>query len=196
MENIQLLMKEIRDYVNSKSLVDIYRRDNEMNKWDQLCIAMDIVDDTTLGVKEFATNGLGESDEQKYLRLYGVLQCIYTQQDALNLLAISFGLKLNFKRYPNSIMIREFRNETIGHPTNTTRGKITKRSYFSRISLGWTEINVVSYLNKDGLREMVIEKYKLNEMIFKYVEELEEILNHVRSKQVEWYKNKIKQVRR
>jgi hypothetical protein len=191
LENIQLLMEKIRDYVNSKSFVNIYRRDNEMNKWDELCIAMDIVDDTTLGIKEFVNNGLGESVEQKYLRLYGVLQCIYTQQDALNLLSESFGLKLNLRKYPHSIMIREFRNETIGHPTNTLRGKIIKRSYFSRISLGWTEINVVSYLNTDGLRETVIKKYKLIALIYKYIEEVERILNDVRSKQVEWYKNKM-----
>jgi len=190
LESIQILMKEIRDYVNKNHFVDMYRRNKEMNKWDELCIAMDIMDDTTLGIKEFVKNGLGETDEKKYLRLYGVLQCIYTQQDALNLLAESFELKLNYKEYPNSTLIREFRNETIGHPTNTKRGTTTKRSYFSRVSLGWTEIDVVSYLNKNGSRERVIEKYNLNGMVFKYVEELEQILIKIRRKQEEWYQTK------
>ena len=55
-----------------------------LKKCNKLCSALDIIEDTTLAIKSFqscewTTKAIG----MKYLLIYGLLQALFVQQDAL-----------------------------------------------------------------------------------------------------------------
>jgi hypothetical protein len=55
-----------------------------------------------------------------YLKIYGLLQALFVQQDAFkHLYESSFSSNFDFKNYPELINIRNIRNKTIGHPSNS-----------------------------------------------------------------------------
>jgi hypothetical protein len=62
------------------------------------------------------------------MNLYGVLQGLYVQQDALTHLSKAFGISINFdENYTGIARARELRNFSVGHPTK--KGRIKKRRH-------------------------------------------------------------------
>lgn len=59
---------------------------NHLDDWNILCTSMDNIGDTDLAIKHFIKVGIGQNDGEKYLRLYGLLQRVYLQQDAIRFL--------------------------------------------------------------------------------------------------------------
>ena len=51
--------------------------------WNLLCVAMDTLDDTCLALEDYEAAGLGTESREKYLRLYGMLQAVFLQQDCI-----------------------------------------------------------------------------------------------------------------
>lgn len=119
---------------------------NHRDDWNVLCASMDTVGDTTLAIQDFKENGIGQSAGEKYLRLYGLLQAIYLQQDAIEFLfkviKKNFDDKNKIKKWnddslKNWYMLRNYRNLSSGHPVeNKTfeRGR-TKRALISRVTI-------------------------------------------------------------
>jgi len=100
-------------------------------------VALDTAEDTMLALSFYVKRGIGRSDGEKYLRLYGFLQAIHLQQDALDRLTIVF---LRSKPMHSSDSgwshLRQLRNLTVGHPIEHTFSKMgVKRAFITRVSL-------------------------------------------------------------
>jgi len=103
--------------------------------WHQLCASMDVIEDTELAIDAFLSIE-NENDHGKlYLLTYGVLQCLYAQQDAVKNLCEALKIKLDFGKYQSIKQIREIRNESIGHPSKKKAGDVLSFHRIMRVSL-------------------------------------------------------------
>ena len=127
----------IRDFVNDRGLYDRHFA-AQQDEWHRLCVSMDALGDTVVALREFEKAGLGANDGEKYLRLYGVLQAVVLQQDAIQSLSeIFLGARLPPADDSGWQHLRELRNLSAGHPirnTSAARGTI-KRVFVSRPSI-------------------------------------------------------------
>lgn len=85
--------------------------------WNQLCTALDIIGDAESALTAYTDNDFPTQTGEKYLRIYGAMQGLFLQQDALRDLIKAIHPT---KEIPvNDVLrdIREARNASVGHPT-------------------------------------------------------------------------------
>ncbi len=127
--------QQIRDYVNGANLYDRHFKAH-LDEWNALCVAMDTLGDTCLALMYYEASGIGKEDSEKYLKLYGLLQAIFLQQDSIRQLNRVF---LGSDLHPDSDSawgkIRDVRNLTAGHPIENKHKVGTKRSFISRVTI-------------------------------------------------------------
>jgi len=136
-KNPDLLDKilELRDLFNSTI---VYKQTVWNNKnvgnWDKICSGLDNIEDTQLAISEYT-----RLEKFSRLALYGLLQSLVVQQDSLKSIEESLGIKVpNLKTsFPKLKEIRDIRNETTGHPTET---KLDKNSNFESGTVSYTTI--------------------------------------------------------
>jgi hypothetical protein len=126
MDSVEAAGQRIRDIVNSPRRRHALMQDRQ--RWLRLCSAMDAIGDTHMAVRAYLDEPIDDSESQgwSYLVVYGILQVLYVQQDAAT--TIASCLKLPLELPAELEVIRETRNDSIGHPTG--RG-----AFISRISL-------------------------------------------------------------
>lgn len=90
-------------------------------RWNMVCSALDVVGDTQAAISAYSSIHPSENFGRAYLVTYGLLQTLYLQQDAVR--HIFQALDLTFTAPEVLRHIRKVRNETIGHPTNISRGQ-------------------------------------------------------------------------
>ena len=197
MNNIQSLESKIRDYVNSHNLYKNKYYKDTPDKWNMLCVSMDTLGDTCQALLDFELKGIEGDFGEKYLRLYGFLQAIFIQQDAIRYLCKSFlqfslelkslyeKLRSSSSHLKNWDTIRKLRNLTAGHPIEMKRDKIVKRCFITRVSIsshGFTLLVYNANENKDEFKHI-----DLQEVYSGYKGEatsiLEEILNNLGSRE-------------
>jgi len=146
---VHALIGRIRDYVNEPRKQHQLLQDR--SQWNQLCTAMDVIEDTELAVSAYVDDSLGTDHGARYLATYGLLQAIFQQQDAINHLAEALGIPDQSQKHPALKIIRELRNDSVGHPTKRAGGKGRGPSFhaISRISLNHARFQMLSY---DGNR--------------------------------------------
>jgi len=133
MNTVYNTILKIRDKVNKLNLYK-KRFKNSSKDWNILCSAMDTVEDTCEACLEFEKKGLGKNNGEKYLRLYGLLQAIYVQQDSIEgLYRIFVKKQLDVRNYQNWRIIRNLRNMTVGHPVCYDYGK--ESIFLSRVTI-------------------------------------------------------------
>ena len=114
-----MLTTDIRDFINHS----INRNDiiKQSATWYQLCSCLDMIENTERALRIYLK--LKEPDQvgEYYLLVFGALQALVVQQDAVKHLCES--LKLPYPEDPRLKQIREVRNNSIGHPTKRGRGK-------------------------------------------------------------------------
>lgn len=117
----------LRDKLNEQGL-DHY----ENKKWNQLIAAMDNIEDAAVGLDCLLEHGVGGSTGEKYVRLFGALQLVYSQQDSFMFIhKVVTGEKdfltdtLHSWNY-----LRDLRNRVFGHPAGNggAVSRITIRS--------------------------------------------------------------------
>ena len=123
MNKIRDLEIKIRDFINH------YRNNHvlvqDLVKWNILCSSLDVVGDTELAIESY--KGLKTEDVGfNYLAVYGILQVLYVQQDAV--LHIFQSLDISPKLVDSAILtdvmhVRGIRNKATGHPTKHGKGK-------------------------------------------------------------------------
>src|SRR5690554_4083543 len=86
-------MEKIRDYSDSNVLKPELLKQHQ--DWDSLTGAMDVIEDTQLGIEEYQKMAWGKSDGRHYLMIYGVFQCLYVQQLALETMGKVFSLEID-----------------------------------------------------------------------------------------------------
>jgi len=99
-----------------------------------LCSCLDLIGDTELSVAAYNQTPEPEDSGGKYLLVYGILQTLFLQQDAVRNLCEA--LELDYKPDPKLTQIREIRHDSIGHPTKRGGGQGRTFNFISRISLG------------------------------------------------------------
>jgi hypothetical protein len=151
--------------------------------WNTLCSALDVIRDTELGLDAYS-KWEGVSDVgQRYLLIYGVLQALLTQQDAVKKVCKVFQYPISFP--PPVEKIRQIRSDSIGHPTSSKENKISKAHFIQHISLsrnGFTlltvssdskyhtqEVDISELMNEqrrvlDSMLQDLIEKLRSDEM--------------------------------
>jgi hypothetical protein len=125
MNTIVNVANSIRKYVNEpvirKSIL------NDRIKWKKACACLDVIDSTQVSIDSYFQFSKSTHDYSGdcNLMLYGLLQAYFVQQDAMdNLSNVLFNRSIDWKKdYYEMYLIRELRNDAIGHPTNRNNGK-------------------------------------------------------------------------
>jgi hypothetical protein len=90
-----------------------------------------------LALSHYEKVGIGSDIGEKYLRLYGFLEAVYLQQDAIKeLYTVFVGNFLEPATTSAWTQLRELRNLTAAHPVEKGRGKQPrKRTFITQVSL-------------------------------------------------------------
>ncbi|MGC2236664.1 MAG: hypothetical protein WA584_10915 [Pyrinomonadaceae bacterium] len=131
MRTVSELEQEIRDLINSPRKRTNLLKDKA--DWSKLCSSLDVIGDTEQAFDSYINIQEPNSFGEKYLILYGVLQALFIQQDAITHLSEALGLTYTVD--PLLTQIREIRNDSSGHPTKRGGGKGKKFNHISRISM-------------------------------------------------------------
>ncbi|KAF5433529.1 hypothetical protein C5S39_01515 [Candidatus Methanophagaceae archaeon] len=169
--------QEIRDFINEP------RKQFNLLKnpkfWNQLCSSLDVIGDSDLAIDAYINSEFGKDDGEKYLSLYGVLQALFLQQDAVTNLCESLGLKNNLIANPKLKEIRDIRNDSIGHPTK--RGNYKSYHFISRITIEKFGFQLISDYenNKTTIRDISVidlikeQRKDLSEILKKVINDLQ-----------------------
>ncbi len=131
MTTISELENEIRDIINTPR--KRYALLQNTAAWNVLCSCLDVIGDTELSCDAFLKQHGVKDNGEKYLLVYGALQALFIQQDAVTNLAEA----LNISYTPDPLLkhIREIRNDSVGHPTKRGGGAGEAFNFIARISL-------------------------------------------------------------
>lgn len=169
----------IRAYVNKDYHVGyLYDKQfkDQLDDWYTLTVALDTLGDSCSALIYFENEGIGTSTGEKYLRLYGVLQAIILQQDAINHLYRLFTEnKLTIEDTSAWAKIREVRNMATGHPIGK-KGKSEEgllRIFLSQRSITSTGFTLMICEEKTGKTrhqkidlKTLYEAYKLEALLY------------------------------
>lgn len=175
MDLVQQRDTRIRDLVNYpwklQSLLD-----NKAN-WNKLCASMDVIGDTQIAINSYFSLPSFKAENGGYLFLYGLLQAFFLQQDAINHLSEAlFDRSINWKaEYPDIYLVRELRNDSIGHPTK--RGKDESFHFIARYSVSKGHFRLMSHYSKTN--ETKFNDININELRVKQVNSVIKILDTV-----------------
>jgi hypothetical protein len=129
--SIAELERKIRKIINRG------RKQNELlgrvADWNRLCSALDLLGDTELALASYLNQSQIEDTGLCYLQIYGALQLLQTQQDAVAHICKALGIKAQSS--PKIPHIREIRSSSVAHPAAQKEDKITKSSFIVRSSL-------------------------------------------------------------
>ncbi len=175
MKQILQLSEKLRAYTykwNTELYEQLYK--NHPDEWNGICAAMDILDDTCLAIEDYESHGIGNSDSEKYLRLYGLLQGVFLQQDSIRYLHKAF-VGTSLAPTPDSAWaeIRDLRNLTVGHPIEKKNGQGITRCFISRVTIRsdgfqlivWNKERNVNEIKSVDLRSLH-ERYKSEAVTF------------------------------
>jgi len=121
--------REIRDSINEPRAE--YALLKNLGLWHQLCSCLDAIEDTELAIASYSAGEFAAGDGAHYLAVYGVLQALFLQQDAVSNMCESLKIAQGLDSYPRLREIREVRSASVGHPTKKDRPKSQPTSYHS-----------------------------------------------------------------
>jgi hypothetical protein len=160
MKRISSLAERIREHTY-KWNSDLYEHSykDHSDEWSALCVAMDTLDDTGIALEYFEGQGLGKDDGEKYLKLYGLLQGIFLQQDSIRQLHRELGgQELTPSPDTGWMKIRELRNVTVGHPINSNGNK---SCLISRVTIGKNGFQVIVWNKAKKANEIETTNFNL-----------------------------------
>jgi len=135
--------QKIRELINKNIMRCILLQSGVL--WDQLCSCLDVIGDTELAITAYLRREFGESTEGRYLAVYGLLQALFAQQDAVINLCESLSIPENISNYPQLKEVRKVRNDSIGHPTKRGTKKHPSYHYISRPTLTYDGFQHISF---------------------------------------------------
>jgi hypothetical protein len=110
---------------------------------------MDLIEDSQLAINAYP-GAKSDSEGALYLAVYGLLQALFLQQDAVAHLGSALGISIS--EDPELKSVREARNDIAGHPTKRRGKKNTFTTHtISRWSLSTDAIEVYSSDEKHPL---------------------------------------------
>jgi hypothetical protein len=125
------LGQKLRDRINrSRTQRQLLDRPAD---WNKLCSALDIVEDSDQALDAYLKQPETINPGLCYLLVYGALQVLQVQQDAVEQICRALGIPPT--RSHNLTHIREIRSSAIGHPTAQSEKKIKKSNFIVQTSL-------------------------------------------------------------
>src|SRR5574341_1663312 len=89
---------EIRDFINSPR--KHYGLFQNKPLFFQLASSLDVIQDTEQAIAAFSAKEFGDSKAAHYLAVYGLLQALFVQQDAVTHLCEALTINENADNYP------------------------------------------------------------------------------------------------
>jgi hypothetical protein len=167
---IENLLSQIYQYINTQR----YQSEllSNIDIWNQICSSLWVLEDSLFSINDYVKSEFPDSDGLKYIFLYGILQALFIQQDAVAHLAEAFEIDIG-GRSESLTQIREIRNAAIGHPTKRNHRKKKYFNYISRISMSkyFFTLQVASKDTPDDFKNINIE-----ELINSQLTEIKELL--------------------
>jgi hypothetical protein len=131
MNAISELEEQIREFINNPRKEYVLLQNT--TSWNMLCSCLDLIGDTELAIAAYHQT-LDPADEGgSYLLVYGILQTLFLQQDAVRNLCEA--LKIDYAPDPSLEEIREIRNDSAGHPSKRGGGAGKAFNFISRMTL-------------------------------------------------------------
>ncbi|MFH0734201.1 MAG: hypothetical protein V1773_07840 [bacterium] len=127
-ENIIEKIRDIIDLPGVKNKIML-----NIGDWYRLCACLDAIEDAQFAIKQYKNLSNFDAFNGGYLYVYGLLQALFLQQDAVNGLSqVLLDKKIDYKeqQYSKLYEIREIRNNSIGHPTSRSNN-----SYFGIVRM-------------------------------------------------------------
>lgn len=173
----------IRDLVNEPRIG--FKIRNDLQCWFKVCSAMDVVEDTCLAINAFPEFAQTMTDKGSlYLAVYGLLQSLFVQQNAVA--DLCEGLGIAHDRTDEVLRrVRNVRNDCVGHPTDRRDGS---SHGISQVTLCPTGFQMLSQTSEG---ETIFTDIDLNELI----EQQGSILSGVLAEVVAEIKRRDKKVR-
>ncbi len=148
MATMRELSRWIRDYGHNPR--HLTRLMSNRFIWHQLWTAMDIIDDVESALTAYVENEFPSDLGEKYLRVYGAMQGLFIQQDALLDLIKAIHPARAIRLNDVLKDIREARNASVGHPTNLNRKGVLSAHGIVQNSMRKDGFDLLSYPEKDG----------------------------------------------
>jgi len=171
---------EIRDFINNPRKQ--FRLLQDASAWNMLCSALDVIGDTQLAIDAYLENPSSDSHGKAYLTVYGILQVLLVQQDAVKCISKALSLKLKLPK--NLERIRTQRTDSVGHPMQSKEEGRYKSNFIVRSSLSESGFNLMTVYSDDtplsvqfiNIPQLIKEqrellKQKLREVVGKLKEE-------------------------
>ena len=150
MTDISTQLTRIRDVINVIKVTDELAK-NRRN-WLILTSSLDAVEDTELAIESYSKHfGTSMDFASGYLEVYGVLQAMYVQQDAVRNIFKAMNIPLD--RNDDLETIRLARNIAIGHPTESGKSSY----YITRLSMQWERFTLLKAGHKSSEENSRIE---------------------------------------
>lgn len=140
-KKIHQLASQVRNHINTHRYQSVLIE--ESNKWNQICSSLDVIDDTLVAIESYTNKEFPEDTGTQYIFVYGILQALFLQQDALRHLSEAF--EVEYEEHDLLKEIRETRNTAVGHPTKFRRKGENYYYHLSRISLNKNGFNLLQY---------------------------------------------------
>ncbi|NIT13642.1 MAG: hypothetical protein GTN99_05200 [Candidatus Dadabacteria bacterium] len=177
MDDVYDLLREIRDFINKPRIKEELFKNKPL--FYQLCSCMDMVADCQSAIDAFGKRGKKESPKgEVYLEIFGLLQSLFLQQDAVLNLAESLQFEVDLKEYPRLKEIREIRSDAAGHPTKRDRRDPPSWNFIIQHSMGYESFEVVRWHAPEGHTNIAV---KTKDIISDQREYIVEILQKTHS---------------
>lgn len=105
-----------------------------------------MIGDTELALHAYITDPFPPGDGASYLIVYGALQTLFLQQDAIFNLAAALAIPETLDKYARLGEIREIRNASIGHPTRKGGKTAPSFHFITRVTLSKDGFSLLSDL--------------------------------------------------
>lgn len=152
-KSIADLETEIRDFINHPRTQDTLLAD--FGSWNTLCSALDVIGDTELALDAYRNWKRLDEDGERYLLVYGVLQVMEVQQDAVEYICKSLGMA--YLRPKELTGIRIIRNDAIGHAMERKENGVYKANLIQRYDLSQNVFTLLTVFadRRDYIRRQV-----------------------------------------
>ncbi len=170
------LESAIRDEVNRPRLQ--YALISDSGYWEMICSALDVIGDTALATRWYRHQMQERAEPgELYVLLYGILQILFVQQDAVSNLADA--LKIDNEINAALKEIRDLRNRSVGHPTKIGPGEGRAFNFITRRSMYRSGFDLLT-ISRD--EEVVLTHVDVEKLIGQQEAELRKTLCRVLAK--------------
>jgi hypothetical protein len=145
---IESLISQINDLeeaVRQHTSIHRYQVDliKDSSTWNQICSSLDVIGDTVYAISSYEEADFPSDPGLQYIYIYGLLQSLFLQQDALRHLSEAFAISYNPSRV--LLNIRGIRNASTGHPTKQNQKGTRFYNHISRVTMSKVGFDLLRY---------------------------------------------------